>query len=145
MKRNGRTRVATIVVLLATASFVAAPLSAQSLDAASQEALTATLRMLMDPSLRGHAIAGSPQGAAVDTQIQAIAGSPALTQEVYALAAQIFEELARGAGGDATTMAQTLERGTSDPAGFAAFLSPATQRRLRELAAKIADEQKRRP
>ena len=145
MKRNERTLAAACSILLAAAWLVVAPASAQSLDPASQDALAATLRMLVDPALRGQAVAGSPQGAAADTQIQAITGSPALTQEVYALAAQIFEELARGAGGDAATMVQTLERGKSDPAGFAAFLSPATQRRLRELAAKIADEQKRRP
>jgi hypothetical protein len=145
MKRNEGALALALAGALVIAPLVTAPLGAQSLDAASEEALAATLQMLTDPALRGPAIAGSPQGAAADQQIQALAGSPALTEEIYALAAQIFDELARASGGDARQMLQTLERGQSDPAGFAALLSPATLQRLRELSTRIADEHTRRP
>jgi len=132
MKRNGAAL--ALIALLA-----AAPVTAQPLDAASSEALAATLRALQDPALRAAAIAASAQGAAVDQQIQSIAGSPALTQEFYALAAQVMSELARSSGGDVSRMNDVLERGKTDPAGFAAMLSPETLERLRALSAKIAD------
>ena len=134
MKCNTAMRAVMLLALLA-----AAPAVAQSLDPASAEALAATLRMLQDPARRGPAIAASQQAAAVDQQIQAIAGSPAMSQEIYALAAQVMDELTRAAGGDVNRMVETLERGKSDPAGFAAMLSPATLERLRELSAKISD------
>ena len=111
---------------------------AQSLDAASAQALAATLRMLQDPAARSAAIAGSPQASAADSQLQALAGS-ANMQELYALAAEIFSELASNSGGDAGKMSQALARGTNDPVGFAATLSPATLQRLRELSVKISD------
>jgi hypothetical protein len=140
MKRNAALRRLVLITLLA-----AAPASAQPLDAASAEALAATLRMLQDPALRAAAIAATPQATAVDQQIQAIAGSPALAQEIYALAAQVMGELTRSAGGDVTRMTDVLERGKTDPAGFAAMLSPATLQRLHDLSAKIADHPARRP
>ena len=145
MKRTGRMLARPLLLLLVSALLMPPVVFAQSLDMASQEALAATLRMLTDPERRGQALAGSPQGAAVDQQIQTLAGSPALAQEVYALAAQILEELTRNSGGDVSKMSQAVERGASDPAGFAAFLSPATQQRLRDLSTKISDAQGRRP
>jgi hypothetical protein len=138
MKRNGAVATLALVTLLAVA-----PATAQSLDPASAEALAATLRMLQDPALRGAAIAATPQATAVDQGVQSIAGSPALTQEIYALAAQVMSELARGSGGDVNRMVDALERGKTDPAGFAAGLSPATLERLRELSTKIADRPRR--
>jgi hypothetical protein len=133
MKRNA-IRTVLLITLLA-----AAPVTAQPLDAASAEALAATLRMLHDPALRAAAIAATPQATAVDQRIQAIAGSPALAQEIYALAAQVMSELTRSSGGDVTRMTDILERGKTDPAGFAAMLSPATLQRLQELSTKLSD------
>ena len=130
------TRVAAaLIMLLALAPSTAC---AQALDAASAQALAAALRMLQDPAARSAAIAGTPQASAAYSQIQALAGS-ANMQEFYALAAAIFNELATNSGGDVGKMSQALSRGANDPAGFAAFLSPATLQRLRELSTKISD------
>ena len=60
-----------LIVLLALAPAA----TAQSLDAASAEALAATLRLLQDPTARSAAIAANPQASAADNQIQALAGS----------------------------------------------------------------------
>jgi hypothetical protein len=98
--------------------------------------------MLLDPTLRSAAIAGNPQAAAADQQIRALTGSDALTQELFALAADVFQELTQASGGDATKMAQTLDAARTDPAGFAALLSPATQERLRQLSIKITDRRR---
>jgi hypothetical protein len=117
---------------------------AQARDPTSQEALAAVLRMLQDPALRGGAIAGNAQAATADRQIQSLTGgSVALTQEVYELAGQIFEDLARGSGGDEQVMSQTLARAQGDPDGFAAMLSPRTLDRLRALAVKLSDRPRR--
>src|SRR5438552_533334 len=77
-----RTLVALALVLLA-----AAPLAGETPDSALQEALAATLRVLRDPALRSPAVAGSPRAATIDTEVQAMTGSPELTQEFYDLAA----------------------------------------------------------
>jgi hypothetical protein len=98
--------------------------------------------MLTDPGRRGEAIAGSPGGAAADAQGQALAGSPELSEEIYRLAATIFEEITRDSGGDIAKVSEALERGQRDPAGFAAMLSPGTQQRLRELGVKITDRRR---
>lgn len=138
---NGGMRIvaAALVLLAGLALPPAPPVRAQALDAASREALGATLRMLQDPALRGAAISGSPQAGAADRQLQSLGGSPQLTQELYGLAAEIFADLARGTGGDVQRMTEALERGRTDPAGFAAMLSPATLQKLRELSVKISD------
>lgn len=127
-----------LAVTLMTAGWV----SAQGLDPASAEALSATLRMLTDPSLRNPAIATNPQAGAIDQQVQAMVGAEPLRQEFYALSAQIFEELTRNSGGDVRKMSEALERAKSDPAAFAAMLSPATLQRLRELSIKISDQRR---
>jgi hypothetical protein len=132
---------ALIVVLAVTWAF-AGPASAQALDAATSEALAATLRVLQDPAQLTAVIAGNPQAAGADRQMQAMLGTPELQQEFYGLVAAVFTEVVQRAGGDAGKMTQALAAGQSDPAGFLATLSPGTAERLRALAAKVA-EQKR--
>ena len=120
----------------------ASPARAQQLDAASAEALAATLRMLTDPGQRAGAIAGNADARAIDQKIRGLTGSDQLTEELYGLAAQIFDDLGRGQAGDVGKMLGALEQGQQDPAAFAAMLSPATLARLRELATKISDQRK---
>jgi hypothetical protein len=128
----------TLVVALATAS----PAAAQPLDATATEALAATLKMLLDPAQRGAALAGNPQAASIDQHVRSLTGSEALTQEFYALAADVFQELAVGTGGDVTKMTETLGRARTDPAAFATLLRPETLQRLRQLSTKIADQRR---
>ena len=123
----------TFVVLYAP------PLHGQGLDPASAEALSTTLRMLADPASRGQAILGTPGAAEMDRQVQSIAGSSQLAQEIYGIAAAVFADLVTNSGGDAARMSDALERAKSDPASFAARLSPETLQRLRELSTRISD------
>lgn len=116
-----------------------APLHSQPVDSQSTEALAATLRMLTDPAARGQVIAGDPNAAEVDRQVQGMAGTPALAQEVYGIAAEVFADLVRNTDGDPRRMSEALDQAKSDPAGFAAMLRPETLDRLRELATKISD------
>lgn len=125
----------TIAALLG----LGAPAAAQRLDAASTEALAATLRVLQDPTLRGAALAKDPKAAGIDSQMRGMLGGDTHMAEFYELAAQIFEDLTRGSGGDGQKMMQALERGRTDPTGFAATLSPGTLERLRAFSSKISD------
>lgn len=131
--------IALLATLCVALGLGTSPVTAQSLDAASAEALAAVLRLLQDPVARGGAIAANPDAAAMDRNIQAMTGSPALTQEFYELAAQVFTDLVQGSGGDLTRMRQSLADGQRDPAGFAAFLSPATLQHLRDLSGRVSD------
>jgi len=91
--------------------------------------------MLEDPAARpGTTGSGSPSS---DPHLKALTESPELTQEFYELAAQIFSELVENAGGDVGRMNEAVTRGQSDPAAFAASLSPATRARLQALADRI--------
>ena len=133
-------RLALAGTLIALASLGEA--AAQALDPTSQDALNKTLQILLDPGARNAEIAKSPVGSAMDQQVRTLAGSDALTQEFYALAGQVLADLAQNTGGDAQKMLQAVERAKTDPAGFAAMLSPATQQRLRDLSVKISDQKR---
>ncbi len=130
------TRFVTALLLL---TLTAAPAAAQTLDPAAAEALATTLRMLADPAARGQVLASDPAAAAIDKQVQGLAGSSALAHEVYGIAAEVFADLARNSGGDPKRMSEALESAKTDPAGFAAMLRPETLQRLRELSSKISD------
>ena len=133
-------RLALAGTLIALASLGEA--AAQALDPTSQDALNKTLQILLDPGARNAEIAKSPVGSAMDQQVRTLAGSDALTQEFYALAGQVLADLAQNTGGDAQKMLQAVERAKTDPAGFAAMLSPATQQRLRDLSVKLSDQKR---
>ncbi|HKX01981.1 MAG TPA: hypothetical protein VJX71_05755 [Methylomirabilota bacterium] len=120
----------------------ATPAPAQALDPASTDALATTLRMLADPASRGRIIASDPTAAEIDRQVQGMAGSSALVQEVYGLAADVFADLTRNSNGDPRAMSEALDRAKTDPAGFAAMLRPETLERLRALSIKISDAQR---
>jgi hypothetical protein len=131
-------------VLLLAPAVAGGVAHAQALDAASEEALGAVLRMLQDPALRAGAVAGSPAAAAAERRVPGLAAAdPAVVQEFYDLAADVFEDLARGVSGDADAMGRALARGEGDPAGFAAMLSPRTLERLRALAITLSDQPRR--
>jgi FlaG/FlaF family flagellin (archaellin) len=97
---RSRRAIAILTVITLTLAATPAATLAQSLDATSAEALATTLRLLQDPTARSAAITSDPQASAVDAQLQALAGSVNM-QELYALAAVIFSELAANSGGDA--------------------------------------------
>ncbi len=135
MSRLAAAALAALLLLVCTAS----PTHPQTLDPSSAAALSTTLRMLADPAARSQIIATDPTAAEVDRQVQGMAGSAALAQEVYGLAADVFADLARNSNGDPRAMSEALDRAKSDPAGFAAMLRPETLEKLRALSTKISD------
>jgi len=138
ISRLAATTLSALLLLICSAT----PAPAQALDPASADALATTLRMLADPASRGRIIASDPTAAEVDRQVQGMAGSSALAQEVYGLAADVFADLTRNSNGDPRAMGEALDRAKTDPAGFAAMLRPETLERLRALSIKISDAQR---
>lgn len=136
--------IARLAVLgLAAAVLWSSPGSSQTLDPRSSAGLDAVLRILMDPTQRQGAISGSPEATAADARVRSIMGSEALRQEFYALAALVMSDLVRSTGGDVGKMTESLERARTDPAAFAASLSPATREQLRAFAAKVESSRPR--
>jgi hypothetical protein len=130
--------VAVAALVLALAGSVAG----QALDPGAADALAAALRMLLDPAQRAAAVTGNQQAGPIDQQIRSLAGSDALMQEFYALAADVLTELTQATGGDPLKMTEMLDRGRTNPAAFAAGLSPQTLERLRQLSIKISDQRR---
>src|SRR5690349_7157653 len=93
--------------------------------------------MLQDPSTRGGSGGMDARTPPTDPRLHALAESPELNQEFYELAAAIFAEMTEAAGGDVSKMDEAVARAKSDPAAFAASLSPATRARLRALGERI--------
>jgi hypothetical protein len=131
-------RRASIVVLAVAILSGVCPAGAQSLDPDSTDALSATVRALKNQPAQGKG--GWAKN--VDPRIRSLGDSPESSREMNELAAQILTEIAERTGGDPAKMNEELARGKSDPAAFAASLSPATRERLRALAAKVPSEQR---
>ncbi|TAJ87077.1 hypothetical protein EPO44_15825 [bacterium] len=113
-------------------------LAALSLAAALAEAI----RVIQDPALRQGAIVKDPKAVEADRQVRALAGSDKVTQDFYEFAIDIFVDLMQSAGGDMKKINETLDRAKTDPAAFAATLSPRNRERLKELSTKV-DERAR--
>jgi hypothetical protein len=140
-KRVPRRTILHVALVLAALLLPCAP--AESLDPTSADSLRDVLRMLEDPAARTGAERTGKQTPPLDPRLKgALADSPELNQELYELAAQIFSEITEATGGDESKMDEMVARGKSDPAAFAASLSPATRARLRALAEKIEAQKK---
>ena len=121
------------------AAAVAPSLDAQTLDPQTAKALAEAIRVIQDPALRQTAIAKDPKAVEADRQARALAGSDKTTQDFYEFAIDIFVDLMLSAGGDMKKINETLDRAKSDPAAFAATLSPRNRERLKELSTKVGE------
>ena len=128
-----------IVTLAALSLAVAPSLGAQTLDPQTAKALAEAIRVIQDPALRQGVIAKDRKAVEADRQVRALAGSNHVTQEFYQFAIDIFVDLMQSAGGDMKKITETLERAKSDPAAFAATLSPRNRERLKQLSTKVGE------
>lgn len=126
------------IVTLAALS-LAPFLEAQTLDPQTAKALAEAIRVIQDPALRQTAITKDRKAVEADRQVRALAGSDQVTQEIYQFAIDIFVDLMQSAGGDMKKISETLDRAKSDPAAFAATLSPRNRERLKELSTKVGE------
>ncbi|MBI3061875.1 MAG: hypothetical protein HYY83_07875 [Deltaproteobacteria bacterium] len=133
-----RLAIVTLAALWLAAA-LAPSLDGQTLDPQTAKALAEAIRVIQDPALRQTAITKDRKAVEADRQVRALAGSEPVTQEFYQFAIDIFVDLMQSAGGDMKKITETLERAKSDPAAFAATLSPRNRERLKELSTKVGE------
>jgi len=108
-----------LVILAGTvgslASLITAADEPQVLDAASAEALSKTQEVLRDPDARGKFLREAPaQAAQVDRGVESmVGGDAAKKEEVYDLAADVFQDLVRQSGGDPAKMSEILQKASA--------------------------------
>src|SRR4051812_12689884 len=98
-----RTFIFSLTVGLSIHSFA----EEKKLDAASEKALSETQELLNDKTQRKEAIkkGGAKAKAADDFVNQLTGGSDSVTDDVYALAAEVFANVVKESGGDGKKMA----------------------------------------
>ncbi|MEK7691130.1 MAG: hypothetical protein AAB425_08930 [Bdellovibrionota bacterium] len=112
------------------------------LDAASQEALEKTQRMLENAQAREEAIHKTGDRAVqVDQRVKALGGSADQTQKIYQLASEIFGDLAKEAGGDPIKLMQMMEAAQKNPEAFGNKLSPAAKAKIHQLSLELPASQ----
>lgn len=127
-------RYAFLRLLIATLVF--ASLAKAELDPASKSALEQTLKVLNDPAARGKAIQGSPEAAAADKQVQSVGGAEN-SDRMYQIAGVIMTELVTKTNGDPAALQALLQKAQKNPAEFLQSLSPAAQKQIKDLGAKL--------
>lgn len=111
---------------------------AEGIDGHDQEALQQTQQLMKDKKAREAAIAGDDKAEKADDFLKKIVGGDAkMTEEVYALAAEIFATVVQESGGDAAKMQEKLAEFARNPASFAAKWTPEQKARLKQLAEKL--------
>ena len=117
------------------------------LDAASQEALEKTQRMLENAQSREAAIQKTGDRAVeVDQRVKELGGSADQTQKIYQLASEIFGDLAKEAGGDPIKLMQMMEAAQKNPEAFGNKLSPAAKAKIHQLSLELpASQQQQAP
>lgn len=109
---------------------------APNVDASASDALKQTIQMLTDPNLREKAMQESAQGKETHDAVMSLAGDEQNAQEMYELAAGIFQDLMTQSGGDPQKAMTELEKAKKDPAAFAAKLKPEHIKKLSAIAKK---------
>jgi ethanolamine utilization microcompartment shell protein EutL len=112
-------------------------------DKILQQALSQTQNLLTSPTQRNQAISGDPAAKAADAQLQNLMGSPALTEQSYALAAEIMGGLVQAHGADTQAMQKALDQAARDPAAFLNSLTPEQREKIKKMATEIESNKPR--
>ncbi len=115
-----------IKLFLSVILFVSLNVSAEELDKASQEALEKTVEVLKDPKKQKD-----------NKKLDSLGLSAAQKKEVYGLSAEIFEQIVKETGGDATKMKKILEDAMKDPESFAKRWTPEQKAKLKGLSSEV--------
>lgn len=108
------------------------------LDEHDQKALKETQTLLKDREQRRNAINENQKTRDADQNVKNLfGGSEALTDEAYALAAEVLANVVKSADGDARKMQEMMTEFHRDPAAFAATWTPEQKAKLKALAEKL--------
>lgn len=110
-------------------------------DTASTTALVDTQNMLTDPAARAQGVKLHPMGTDVDNQVKQLGGSSENTDDIYGLAADVFGELMKEAGGDPLKAQELVQEATKNPAAWASKWTPEQQAKLKALSGRLPASQ----
>ncbi len=108
-------------------------------------ALLQTQELLKDSQKRETLFKTDSNAKETDKKLNQMTGSIDISQEIYALSADIFKILYEQSGGDAQKMQTILVEGVKNPAKFGQSFTPEQQAKLKEIALKIESQNKGRP
>jgi hypothetical protein len=104
----------------------------------NQAALQQTKDLLKDKNARDAAIKGNSKAEAADSYVkQLTGGNSGMSEEVYALATEVFTWMSERAKGDPEKMQKEIEQFTSNPSAFAESWPADKKAKLKELANKL--------
>ena len=110
---------------------------ADNLSANNEEALRKTQALLNDPALRANAAMENQKTKDASQYVRDLTVKSGTEQEVYALSAQVMDNLVKQTGGDPEKMFKLLEEAGRNPSAFAANWTPEQKAKLHELANRI--------
>lgn len=107
-------------------------------DKYDEEALQKTVELLKNQSEREKSIKGDSSAEKADAYTKSLFGGDSQsTNDVYGLASDVFQDLAKKADGDPEKMKALIEEFQRDPAAFAEMWSPEQKKRLKEISNKV--------
>lgn len=109
----------------------------QGLNTSSQEALIQTQQLLNNKTERENKIASDPLAVQADAFTKKLMGDAQLTDEVYALAAEVFAIVVQNADGDVNKIHQAVDMYSRNPASFADKWTPEQKAKLKKLSDKL--------
>lgn len=117
-------------------AFLSGGARAEELDKAILDAILETQSVIKDPAERKKA-ATTAEAKAATAQVESLGGNAENSEAIFALAAEIFADLAKSTNGDPKKMEEVLEKAKRNPAEFAERLSPAVKAKLKEISLKV--------
>ncbi len=105
----------------------------EGLDAASQEALEKTNKLLTNPATRNQALSKDPKGLEHDQEMRKNFGN-ANTEELYKISAGVMDRLVKETGGDVTKMMKIMADATKNPASMRTRFTADELKKIQEMS-----------
>jgi hypothetical protein len=107
------------------------------LDDASKEALAKTQTLLQSKSQRSETLKTSPDAAAADAKVKAVAPSAKDQESIYAISSQVFGTMVDRTNGNVDKQKEMMIQAQKDPKAFFDNLPEDQKAAIRDLAGKI--------
>ncbi len=110
---------------------------ADNLNSVDQEALDKTIKLLNSESDRGKVINEHPDAQKADDMVEQLVKQGAMSDDIYALSANIFKDLVREAQGDSAVLQKLLMEAQKNPESLYRKLSTHNKNQLKEITESI--------
>lgn len=104
----------------------------------ADEPLIETQQLLKNKTEREKSLADNPKGTQADQFVkQLTGGDEKLTEEIYALAADVFANVVKDCNHDVSKMKDAIERFSKDPSKFTEMWTEKQKQQLQNLSEKL--------